>query len=200
VLDVSLALLGLVFLWPLLLIFGLLVKLSSPGPMMYRAVRVGRDGRPFHLYKFRSMVVGADLIGPHVTGRDDPRITPVGRFLRRTKLDELPQLFNVLAGDMSWVGPRPEDPIYVAQYSEEQREVLRVRPGITSPATLAHHHEEDLLTGPDWEETYRRVLLPAKLRIEREYLERRTIGGDLSVLWQTASVLFGHVRQRQRVP
>jgi len=189
-LDVSLSLVLLLLVSPVLLALAVLVKLTSHGPAFYRAVRVGRHGRCFTLYKLRSMVAGADAMGPRVTGRDDRRITSVGRFLRRTKLDELPQLLNVLAGDMSFVGPRPEDPAYVAQYSEEQREVLRVRPGITSPATLMHHHEEELLTGSDWEETYRRVLLPAKLQIEREYLQRRTLGGDLSVLRQTASVLI----------
>jgi lipopolysaccharide/colanic/teichoic acid biosynthesis glycosyltransferase len=197
-LDVSLSLVGLLLLSPLLLVLAVLVKLDTRGPALYRAVRVGRNGRPFTLYKFRSMVVGADALGPRVTGREDRRITAIGRFLRRTKLDELPQLLNVLAGDMSFVGPRPEDPAYVAQYSDDEREVLRVRPGITSPATLVHHHEEELLTGSDWEETYRRVLLPAKLQIEREYLQHRTLVGDLSVLFQTASVLVGGYVRRGR--
>ena len=135
-LDVSISLAGLVVLSPLLLIVAVVVKCSSPGPVLYCAPRVGKDGRVFKLYKFRSMVVDAADRGPRVTGRDDPRLTAVGRVLRRTKLDELPQLFNTLAGDMSLVGPRPEDPLYVKSYSAAQLQVLRVKPGITSAATI----------------------------------------------------------------
>jgi lipopolysaccharide/colanic/teichoic acid biosynthesis glycosyltransferase len=151
---------------------------------------VGKDGRLFHLYKFRSMVADAAQRGPGVTGSGDPRVTGVGRILRRTKLDELPQLFNTLIGDMSLVGPRPEDPGYVKSYSVEQLRVLSVRPGITSAATVLHRHEEQMLTGPDWEETYRKEILPAKLRIELDYLSRRTLSGDMLILAQTASALF----------
>ncbi|MFZ1551113.1 MAG: sugar transferase, partial [Anaerolineae bacterium] len=130
------------------------------------AVRVGQDGRPFRLYKFRSMIVGTDRQGPGITATGDPRITRVGRFLRRAKLDELPQLINVLLGDMSLVGPRPEDPRYVAFYTPEQRRVLSVHPGITSPASLAYRHEEQLLAGEDWETHYRTRVLPAKLALD----------------------------------
>jgi lipopolysaccharide/colanic/teichoic acid biosynthesis glycosyltransferase len=188
-LDISLSLIGLVVLSPVLLLAALAVKCSSRGPALYRARRVGKDGRLFHLYKFRSMVAGADR-GPRITGYGDTRVTPVGRFLRRTKLDELPQLFNTLMGDMSLVGPRPEDPGYVQGYSPEQRLVLSVRPGITSAATVRHRHEEELLTGPDWEDLYRREVLPEKLRIELDYLSRRTLTTDLMILAQTASALF----------
>ena len=189
-LDVSISLLGLIILSPVMLIIAVVVKCSSRGPVLYRARRVGKDGRLFHLYKFRSMVADAADRGPRVTGSGDPRVTAVGRLLRRTKLDELPQLFNTLVGDMSLVGPRPEDPGYVNLYSAEQLQVLRVRPGITGAATLLHRHEEQMLTGPDWDETYRREILPAKLRIELEYLSRRTLPGDMRILAQTASALF----------
>jgi lipopolysaccharide/colanic/teichoic acid biosynthesis glycosyltransferase len=151
---------------------------------------VGKDGRLFNLYKFRSMVADADSRGPRVTANGDVRVTGVGRILRRTKLDELPQLFNTLVGDMSLVGPRPEDPDYVKLYSPEQRRVLSVRPGITSPATLRYQTEEQMLTGPDWEETYRREILPDKLRIELEYLSVRTLSKDILILARTASSLF----------
>ena len=166
------------------------VKCGSRGPVLYRARRAGKDGRLFTLYKFRSMVADAEHLGPRVTPRVDPRVTRVGRVLRRTKLDELPQLFNTLIGDMSLVGPRPEDPAYVRGYSADQLAVLRVKPGITSPASVAHFHEEELLTGPDWEETYRRTILPAKLRIELEYLSQRTLVKDVRILAQTASAFF----------
>jgi lipopolysaccharide/colanic/teichoic acid biosynthesis glycosyltransferase len=190
VLDICVSLVALTVSMPLLLVLAIAIKCSSAGPVLYRSRRIGQDGRPFTLYKFRSMVVGAAEQGPRVTCSGDARVTRLGRMLRRTKLDELPQLFNTLVGDMSLVGPRPEDPEYVKLYSPEQRQVLRVKPGITSPATVLHRHEEDLLNGPDWEETYRRVVLPAKLEIELAYLRRRTLAADLRVLAQTAAALF----------
>ena len=132
-LDLVASLAGLTLLSPLFVFIALLIALDSPGPVFYRGQRVGRHGRLFRLYKFRSMVISADKQGPGITAAGDARITRVGRFLRRAKLDELPQLINVLLGDMSLVGPRPEDPRYVAFYTPEQRRVLSVRPGITSP-------------------------------------------------------------------
>ena len=189
-LEVSLSLLGLVALSPVLLAVAVAVKCSSPGPVLYRARPVGKDGRLFDLFKFRSMVTDAAERGPRVTGSGDARVTGVGRVLRRTKLDELPQLLNILAGDMALVGPRPEDPGYVTSYSAEQLQVLRVKPGLTSAATLLHRHEEQMLTGPDWDETYRREILPAKLQIELDYLSRRTLSKDVLILAQTASALF----------
>lgn len=173
----------------MLLVVAVAVKCTSRGPVLYQARRVGKDGRPFHLYKFRSMATGA-ADGAGVTGSGDPRVTSLGRILRRTKLDELPQLVNTLRGEMSLVGPRPEDPRYVALYSPEQRQVLRVKPGITSAATVLHRHEEELLVGVDFEEIYRREILPNKLRIELDYLSRRTLTGDVRILMQTASALF----------
>ena len=176
---------GLLVLAPLFLMVSVLIKLDSPGAVLYRSTRVGRDGRPFTLYKFRSMVAGAALCGPAITADQDTRVTRIGRMLRRTKIDELPQLVNVLLGDMSLVGPRPEDPRYVALYSPEQRAVLAARPGITSPASLRYRSEEGLLTGEDWEDLYVRRILPAKLAIDLDYLRRRTVWSDFGVILAT---------------
>jgi lipopolysaccharide/colanic/teichoic acid biosynthesis glycosyltransferase len=193
-LDVSLSLVALVLLSPLLLVVALIIKITSSGPVLYRARRVGQDGRLFDVYKFRTMIAGADKRGPRVTATGDHRVTKVGRLLRRTKIDELPQLFNTLTGDMSLVGPRPEDPSYVKAYSQEQLQVLRVKPGITSPATILHRHEEEMLTGQDWEESYRNVILPEKLRIELNYLSHRTLGRDLLILTKTGLALITRPR------
>jgi lipopolysaccharide/colanic/teichoic acid biosynthesis glycosyltransferase len=191
-LDISISLVALIVLAPLLVLIGLLVRVSSPGPALHRATRVGLDGRLFQLCKFRSMYVGADRTGPGVTARDDRRVTPLGRWLRRYKLDELPQLMNVLAGEMSLVGPRPEDPRYVALYTEQQREILKVRPGITGAASLSYRREETLLGGADWERTYREVVMPDKIRIELEYLRHRGRLSDLRILARTLIAPFHH--------
>jgi lipopolysaccharide/colanic/teichoic acid biosynthesis glycosyltransferase len=136
------------------------------------------------------MVVGADRIGPGVTTAGDARITPIGRFLRRTKLDELPQLLNVLRGEMSLVGPRPEDPRYVRLYNDEQREVLHARPGITSPASVVYRHEEAALSGTDWETTYINQVMPDKLAIDLAYVRRAGVLQDIAVLWRTVRAVL----------
>lgn len=184
-LDIAASAAGLVALSPVLLGIGFLVKLSSPGPVFYAATRVGRDERIFRLYKFRTMVTGADRSGPGITTAQDARVTRIGAYLRRAKLDELPQLFNVLRGEMSLVGPRPEDPRYVARYTREQKAVLAHRPGITSPASLRYRNEADLLKGEDWERVYVDEILPAKLAIEIEYLRKRTLWRDIVLIAQT---------------
>lgn len=183
--DMVVALTGLLFLSPLLLTIAIAIVIDSPGPLFYRAQRVGQAGRVFFLYKFRSMRMGADKEGPAITAAGDSRITRVGRILRNTKLDELPQLLNVLRGEMSLVGPRPEDPRYVSIYTPEQRKVLRVRPGITSAASLSFRHEEKMLTGQDWETVYRTQVLPQKLAIDLEYLRTRTLLSDFRLIWHT---------------
>ena len=187
-LDVVGSVAGLLILSPLFGVLAIAVKLSSPGPVLHRGQRVGRAERLFTLYKFRSMRVGE--AGPSITVAGDPRVTGVGRFLRRTKLDELPQLINVLVGDMSLVGPRPEAPRYVAMYSTEQRRILAARPGITSPASLRYRSEEDLLSGPDWERAYVERVIPEKLRIDLEYMDRRTFGSDLGIVARTVASLL----------
>ena len=188
-LDVIAAAGGLIVLSPLFLLIAVLIKRDSPGPVFYRARRVGKDGHEFRLYKFRSMVAGADRQGPGITAAGDSRVTKVGRFLRRTKLDELPQLINVLTGDMSLVGPRPEDPRYVALYTKEQRQVLAVRPGITSAASLTYRDESALLSGEDWERRYIQEIMPHKLAIELDYQARRTLASDLNLILRTVLAL-----------
>jgi lipopolysaccharide/colanic/teichoic acid biosynthesis glycosyltransferase len=188
--DVTASGLGLLVLAPVMLVVALYVKLTSPGPAFYRATRIGRHGKPFTLLKFRSMVVGADTQGPRITSVDDPRITRIGQFLRRTKLDELPQLINVLRGEMSIVGPRPEDPRYVALYTDEQRQVLSVRPGITSLASVKYRDEEAMLAGMDVERYYVECVLPAKLAIDLEYVQHSNLWRDVLIILMTLRALF----------
>jgi lipopolysaccharide/colanic/teichoic acid biosynthesis glycosyltransferase len=189
-LDLILSLVGLALLWPLLASLALWIKLDSPGPVLYRGKRVGKDGQPFHMCKFRTMALGAERRGPAVTYRDDPRITRAGKFLRRTKLDELPQLFNVVKGEMSLVGPRPEDPTYVALYTEEQRQVLSVKPGITGPTQLEYRDEASMLDGDSVDEDYVIRIMPEKLKLDLEYVRTHSLIKDLSILWRTGMTLI----------
>jgi lipopolysaccharide/colanic/teichoic acid biosynthesis glycosyltransferase len=184
VFDLVVAFAGLIVLSPLFAVVALLIKLDSPGSVFFRGKRVGKDGQPFHILKFRTMVQNAAQIGPGVTSSGDPRITRIGNWLRRTKVDELPQLWNVVRGEMSLIGPRPEDPRYVALYTDEQRRILSVRPGITSPASIQFRHEEALLPPGDMD-TYIKHLMPAKLQVDLIYLERQTFWSDLAVLFRT---------------
>jgi lipopolysaccharide/colanic/teichoic acid biosynthesis glycosyltransferase len=171
---------------PVLGVLALAVRATSPGPALFRHERVGRGGRPFQLLKFRTMVADAPARGGALTTPGDPRITRLGAVLRRWKLDELPQLANVLRGDMSLVGPRPEVPRYVAGYTPRQQRVLRVRPGITDPASLAYVDEAAVLARfDDCERAYVEVVLPAKLALSLDYLDRRTLRSDLGVLVRT---------------
>ena len=171
---------------PVLGVLALAVRATSPGPALFRQARVGRDGRPFQLLKFRTMVADAPARGGALTTPGDARVTRLGAVLRRWKLDELPQLANVLRGDMSLVGPRPEVPRYVAGYTPRQRRVLRVRPGITDPASLAYVDEAAVLARfDDCERAYVEVVLPAKLALSLDYLDRRTLRSDLGILART---------------
>ncbi len=188
--DVTVSAIALVMVLPLLVVIAVAIKLDSPGPILYQATRIGRGGIPFKVYKFRSMVANADRLGPGITAAGDRRVTRVGRILRRTKLDELPQLINVLRGDMSLVGPRPEDPRYVALYLPEEREVLKVRPGITSPASVRYRHEEAVLAGDGWEFKYITEVMPSKLAIDLEYVRNSSLWRDLVVLFQTFAALW----------
>jgi lipopolysaccharide/colanic/teichoic acid biosynthesis glycosyltransferase len=183
--DFGVALGGLVMLSPLLAAAAGLVKFSSPGPAIYRGLRVGRDGRTFEILKLRTMVLGADTQGPAVTSAADARITPIGRFLRRTKFDEVPQLVNVLRGEMSLVGPRPEHPEFVKHYSDDQRRVLAVRPGVTSPAALAYMSEEENLGGDDPAAEYVSTIMPHKLALDLDYVRTATFAGDLRIIGRT---------------
>ena len=183
---------GLALLSPLLVVIAAAVKLDSPGPVLFRGQRVGRYGREFHIWKFRTMVTGADRAGPGITVANDSRVTRVGRLLRRTKLDELPQLVNVLRGEMSLVGPRPEDPRYVALYPPEQRaQVLSVRPGVTSPASVRFRDEESALSGEDWETAYVQTVMPAKLALDLEYVQNASLLRDVGLIVRTVAALWG---------
>jgi lipopolysaccharide/colanic/teichoic acid biosynthesis glycosyltransferase len=175
-----------VVLSPLIAAIAAAIRLDSPGPVMYRATRSGHDGRPFTMYKFRTMQVRLDAHGPKITTHADRRVTRVGRLLRPSRLDELPQLWNVLRGDMSLVGPRPEDPQYVELYAPDDRVVLAVRPGVTSLAALLYRDEERLLVGEGWERVYVEQVMPAKLAIDRAYVERQSLWLDLKILAATA--------------
>lgn len=181
---------ALLLLSPLLLAVALIVKLDSPGPVFFRQERVGRRGVPFRIHKFRTMRAGA--AGSPLTAVDDPRITRAGRWLRRTRIDELPQFIDVLSGRMSLVGPRPEVPRYVAHYPLALRDkALAVRPGITDPASLHYIDEAALLAGAaDPEREYIEVILPAKLAHAAAYAEQATLATDVAVLWRTLRVLW----------
>ncbi len=191
--DMTASGVALIILSPFFLVIGLIVKLGSPGPALFRQLRVGRHGKPFTLVKFRTMVTHDSKTGTLVTGKDDPRITAVGRLLRRTKLDELPELWNVFVGDMSLVGYRPEVPQYVEKYRTEWRRVLETRPGITDPVTLQFIDEEAVLVGiADRERAYVDVILPMKMELILKYLERRSLTLDFRILVRTVWVVtFG---------
>ena len=193
VFDLVGATLALGLLWPLLVGIALWIKLDTPGPVLFRQQRVGRQGRLFSIRKFRTMAADAPKRGPLITVSDDPRITRAGAWLRRSKLDELPQLIDVLAGHMSLVGPRPEVPAYVACYPSALREsVLAVRPGITDPVSLEFADEGALLAAAaDPEREYIQVLLPRKLRAAVAYAERATLWTDLGVIGRTLRLLVG---------
>lgn len=188
--DVAASAVGLVAGAPLLAVTAALVKASSPGPILFRQQRIGLGGLPFELWKFRTMRVGG--AGLQVTADGDSRITRVGRLLRKTKLDELPELLNVLRGDLSLVGPRPEVAKYVAHYGSEDRAFLqRFRPGITDPATIRFRNEEDILArAPDPEKAYLEEVLPEKVRMYRAYLEGASFLSDLGILAATLKVVL----------
>ena len=190
--DLVVAGVGLLLLAPLLLAIALWIKLDSPGPVFFRQQRVGRFGTLFRIHKFRSMSGDAPLAGPQLTVGADPRITRAGAFLRRSKLDELPQLIDVLAGTMSLVGPRPEVPRYVAMYPAELRaKVLSVRPGITDPASIAYHDENTLLAGAvDPERVYIEQVMPAKLRFAAQYVDRMSVWNDVRLIGATLRSLW----------
>lgn len=179
---------SLVLLSPLLLCLALLVKATSPGPALYRAPRVGWRGQTFVMYKFRSMRDGVSPSSPRITRAGDPRITGVGRFLRRSKMDELPQFWNVLKGDMSLVGARPQDPRYFAHYTAEQRRVFDDRPGLVGPGTIAYLNQADILeqAGTNVEEYYLSAVLPDTLRLDLDYLAHRSFRSDAAVIVKAA--------------
>jgi lipopolysaccharide/colanic/teichoic acid biosynthesis glycosyltransferase len=186
--DVVVATVALAVTLPIWLPVAVAIRIESPGPVLYRARRMGRGGTPITVLKFRSMRVSSG--GPAITAGSDSRITRTGKLIRLTKVDELPQLINVIRGDMSLVGPRPEDSRYLDSYSPEQRRVLSIRPGITGAASVAYRHEESILAeAEDIEAAYRTTVLPAKLALELDYLDRRSLRTDVKWLMATVAAI-----------
>ena len=184
--DIFFSLLGISALLWLFLIIAIAIKCSSKGPVLFKQERVGRHGKTFKIWKFRSMVVNAEAKGMQITTEGDNRVTKVGKFIRKTKIDELPQLFNVLSGKMSFVGPRPEVPKYVAMYSDEQLRVLSVKPGITDLASIEFRNENDLLDGDDDpERKYIEEIMPAKLELNLKYIEKAGFFYDIGLIFKT---------------
>jgi len=177
---------------PIFLYVVYLIKKESPGPIFYKAQRIGKRGKPFVMFKFRTMVINADKIGGPSTAADDPRLTKIGLFLKKYQLDELPQLINVMKGDMSVVGPRPEVKVYVDMMTEEEKNViLSVRPGITDLASLWNFHEAEILKGsPDPEKTYMEKIRPEKLRLQQEYVKSASFFLDIKIIFKTIMKLF----------
>ncbi len=193
--DATCSFLGLLFLSPLLILVAIAVRLSSPGPALFSQTRVGRFEKPFRILKFRSMKLAPADSGSLLTASDDSRVTSLGRLLRKTKIDELPQLFNVFVGHMSLVGPRPEVPLYTSLYSPSQRRVFSARPGITGPSIV--FREEELMAGqPDKERFYLNTILPAKLQIDLDYCAGIRFSSDLQLLFLTLRRLFGAAPRR----
>lgn len=184
--DIVFSLLGLVFLTPIWLLIVVLMLLTSKGPIIYKQVRVGKNNKDFKIFKFRTMHVNADKMGLLSVGDRDPRITQIGYYLRKFKLDELPQFANVLKGDMSFVGPRPEVRKYVNFYNQDQMQVFKARPGITDLASIAFRNESELLANQeDPDSFYINVIMPKKLQINLDYLKERTLIKDIGVIFKT---------------
>ena len=197
-LDIAVASVLIVLTAPLWIVISLAIVLDEPGPVLYRARRVGRGGREFDMYKFRKM--RRDATGPPLTRADDPRFSRVGRMLARTKLDELPQLVNVVRGEMALVGPRPEDPSYVAAYPAEFAAITRVRPGITGLSQIQYRDESALLVGDDFETLYRDEVLPHKIELDRYYASHRSLALDLRILaWTVVAIVAGARVHRDEV-
>lgn len=190
--DIVASFMGLVILSPLFLAMAVWIKCDSRGPVFYRQSRVGRGNRDFRLYKFRSMYVDSDKKGLLTVGGHDSRVTKAGYFIRKYKIDELPQLINVLIGDMSFVGPRPEVRRYVNLYTGQQLHVLDVRPGITDRASVKYRNENDLLAkAADPEEYYIKVIMPDKLAINLEYVAHHSLWSDIRIIFSTFAAIGG---------
>lgn len=187
--DIIASLCGLVLLAPLFMVVGILIKLDAPGPVFFRQKRIGKNGMPFEILKFRTMI--SDSSGPRVTVSGDSRVTAIGQLIRKTKIDELPQLINVLKCDMSLVGPRPEVADFVEKYSPEEKKVLAVRPGITDYASLSYFDEEKVLKdSQNVLETYEKVIMPHKLKLNLEYISRQSLLLDICLILKTIQRIF----------
>ena len=183
--DVVISLMVLLAIWPLLFLASFAVKMSSPGPIFYRGVRTGLHGKPFRIFKFRTMVKNAESLGGPTTGTNDRRVTRIGALLRRTKLDELPQFLNVLVGDMSLVGPRPEVLEYTAKYKGEEKCIFSMRPGITDYASIEFADLDDLVGSIDPDKYFREQVMPRKTALRVKYVKGWSLGSDFSILWAT---------------
>ena len=185
-LDIMLSLLGLIFLLPIFVILAVWIKFDSQGSIFFRQIRVGKDGRDFRIYKFRTMIVNAEKMGIITIGERDPRITNSGYFLRKYKLDELPQLINVLKGEMSFVGPRPEVRKYVEMYNQEQLKILTVKPGITDYASIEYINEDEIL-GKSFnpEKTYIEEIMPQKIKYNMKYINNKTVIEYFKIIFLT---------------
>ena len=191
--DVVLSAIGLLLLGPFFLLLALVIKLDSHGPVFYRGVRVGRHGRPFRIYKFRSMVADAERKGGASTSTTDLRLTQSGRFIRKIKFDELSQLLNVFLGEMSLVGPRPEVQKFVDRYTPEEKVILTVRPGITDWSSIKFHNEGEIIEAsgiPDADEAYEKLIRPEKLRLQLKYVKERNLWVDIKIIVSTVLTLF----------
>ena len=191
--DVMMSLVGLISLFPLLVLVAVMIKLDSAGPVFFRQERIGMQFRPFRIFKFRTMVHDASAKGGLITFGRDPRITRAGWILRKTKTDELPQLINVLKGEMSLVGPRPEVARYVQAFQKEYEEILKVRPGITDLASLKYRNEEAILGQSDHpEEEYVKRILPEKIKLAKEYIRQSSLLFDITVIFKTLLKVFNY--------
>jgi|SRR5581483_2279650 len=189
--DIIVAVVGLIIISPLLAMLAIWIKVDSRGPVFYRGYRAGRFGKPFRIFKLRTMVPDAEKLGGAETPTDDPRITRAGAFLRQYKLDELPQLINVVVGDMSLVGPRPEVMEEVVRYTDREKEVLQIRPGITDWASLRFHHEGEILRGSsDPHRAYHEKIRPEKIRLQLHYVRNNSLLSDFKIIFQTVRVIF----------
>lgn len=191
--DIVFSISGILILSPFFILISILVMVTSAGGAFYRQVRVGKNGKEFKLFKFRTMRMGSDKAGALTIGMRDSRITRIGYYLRKYKLDELPQLFNVLIGDMSFVGPRPEVPKYVALYTPEQKSVLKVKPGITDYASIVYSEENALLANAENpEELYINKVMPAKLKLNMRYIQDMSLRTDMGIILKTIGKIFKH--------
>ena len=186
--EFVIALFGTIVLLPFFLFIAVLLKLNSKGPILYRAERAGQNGKAITVFKFRTMIREAEKCGPPITTQNDRRITTIGKFLRRTKLDELPQLLNILKGDMRFVGPRPEDPGIVEKYTMRHKKILKYKPGITSPASIAYRAEEHSIPHDQWEEIYQKEILSNKIAIDLGYLQNANFWSDILVVLETIGI------------
>ena len=187
--DIIVSLIGIIILGIFLIIISIIIKCTSEGPVFFKQIRVGKSGKEFKIFKFRTMVVNAESLGTQITIGKDKRITKIGHFLRKYKIDELPQLFNVFIGEMSFVGPRPEVPKYVAMYNETQREVLSVRPGITDLASIRYRNENEILgrakNADEAEDMYINEIMQDKLKLNLEYIEKSNVFYDIYIIFKT---------------